>query len=70
MCLMKIIKLLSLKELGEYIRVNKHLPNIPDAKEVETKGLSVGEMQKKMMEKIEELTLYILMLEKEIADLK
>jgi len=52
--------LMPLDELKASIEVNKHLPNIPSAAEVENNGILVGDMQKKMMEKIEELTLYIL----------
>jgi len=52
--------LMPLDELKESIESNKHLPNIPSATEIENDGLLVGDMQKKMMEKIEELTLYIL----------
>lgn len=59
----------SLNELSNYIQINKHLPGIPNAKEVE-KGLSVGEMQKMQMEKIEELTLYILQLKRELDELR
>ena len=47
-----------LNQLSKYIKENKHLPNIPSAKKVEKDGLSIGEMQVKQMEKIEELTLY------------
>lgn len=50
----------SLKELEEFIRAHQHLPDIPTASEMEQNGMLVGETQKKMMEKIEELTLYIL----------
>ncbi|MES2797335.1 MAG: hypothetical protein V4683_15285 [Bacteroidota bacterium] len=63
-------KLKTFDELREYIAENNHLPNIPSAKEVETSGLEVGEMQRKMMEKIEELTLYVLQLENRIKELK
>ena len=52
--------LMPLEDLKESIETNKHLPNIPSATEIENDGLLVGDMQKKMMEKIEELTLYIL----------
>ncbi len=62
-------KMPDLYELRDFIKANKHLPGIPGAAEVE-KGLSLGEMQKLQMEKIEELTLYILQLKKEIDDLK
>lgn len=54
--------LMPLDELKASIETNKHLPNIPSASEVETDGLLVGDMQKKMMEKIEELTLYVIKL--------
>jgi len=53
-------KLISLNDVEQYIKENKHLPNIPSAKEIEEKGISIGEIQKKQMEKIEELTLYII----------
>ncbi|MFZ4057837.1 MAG: hypothetical protein ACOYKE_06845 [Ferruginibacter sp.] len=52
-------------ELETYIKENKHLPNIPAAENIEKEGLAIGDMQKKMMEKIEELTLYIIQLKKE-----
>lgn len=55
-------KLMPLEELQQFINANKHLPNIPPASEVETNGLPIGEMTPKMMEKIEELTLYVLAL--------
>jgi hypothetical protein len=63
-------KLQSLSEVEKYINENNHLPNFPKAKEIETNGQSVGEIQRKMMEKIEELTLYIIELNKRIADLE
>ena len=53
-------KLKSLSELETYIQTNKHLPNIPSAREVENKGQDVGEIQLKLLEKIEELTLYMI----------
>lgn len=52
--------LMPLDELKKSIEVNKHLPNIPSAASVTHDGILVGDMQKKMTEKIEELTLYIL----------
>ncbi|MFY0592011.1 hypothetical protein [Roseivirga sp.] len=63
-------KLRSLPELESYIKTNSHLPNIPSAKEVETKGQDVGEMQLKLLEKIEELTLYVIDQQKQTAELK
>lgn len=59
-----------LEEVEQFIKKNKHLPNIPSAAEVEKNGQMLGEMQSKMLEKIEELTLYIIDLKKEIEALK
>jgi hypothetical protein len=59
-----------LQELKQFIAQHHHLPNIPSAGELETDGVAVGEMQKKMMEKIEELTLYVIQQQKEIEELK
>ncbi|MFN0276645.1 MAG: hypothetical protein ACKVPJ_12940, partial [Chitinophagales bacterium] len=58
-------RLMSLEELEAYIGQHKHLPNVPSADEIENGGLHVGEMQATMMEKIEELTLYIIELKKQ-----
>jgi len=63
-------QLASLKEVEKFIQQNKHLPNIPTASEIEKNGLEVGDMQKRMMEKIEELTLYIIDLQKQLDILK
>ena len=63
-------KPLPLRELEAYIDQHHHLPNIPSAAELEKSGVAVGEMQKKMMEKIEELTLHILELNKRIESLE
>jgi len=61
---------LSLGELEKYISVNKHLPGIPSAKEAEENGIELGKMNKKLLEKIEELTLYMISQQKEINELK
>lgn len=60
----------SFDELRQFIAANNHLPNIPAAKEIEASGVEVGEMQRRMMEKIEELTLYILQLEEQMKEMK
>ncbi|MBL1214650.1 MAG: hypothetical protein HND52_14950 [Ignavibacteriae bacterium] len=57
-------------EVESYIKKNKHLPNIPSAKEVKENGLSVGEMQAKLLQKVEELTLYVIDLKKENVELR
>jgi hypothetical protein len=60
----------TLYELEASIKQNKHLPGIPSAAVVEAEGIEVGAMQVQMMEKIEELTLYIIELQKQIDALK
>jgi hypothetical protein len=61
-----------LNKLANYINANKHLPNVPSLAEVEAnnKQIDIGEMQVKLLEKVEELTLYILQQQKEIEALK
>ncbi len=59
-------KLRTLEETEAFIKINKHLPNIPAAAVVDKEGFALGEMQKKMMEKIEELTLYLIEANKSI----
>ncbi|MEQ5790806.1 fibronectin type III domain-containing protein [Muricauda sp. NFXS6] len=63
-------QLMSLSEIRTYIDINGHLPNIPSAKEVEANGLDLGEMNKLLLEKIEELTLHIIKLKEEVNTLK
>lgn len=62
----KKYKLPLLSDVEKFIQLNKHLPNIPSAKEVEEKGLHLGDTQKRMMEKIEELTLYMIEANKQL----
>ncbi|MDF2192998.1 hypothetical protein [Paraflavitalea sp. CAU 1676] len=60
-------KLLSLRELEAYIKKNNHLPNIPSAKEVkENEGIELGAMNVKLLEKIEELTLHLIEVNKRL----
>ncbi len=63
-------KKLSLPELEKYVAQNKHLPNIPSAAEVEKDGQLLGDVQRKMLEKIEELSLYIIEQNKKIEALE
>ncbi|MCJ7932801.1 MAG: hypothetical protein MUW56_04015 [Chryseobacterium sp.] len=60
----------SIQELESFIRENKHLPEIPSAEEMTDNGLPVGDFQIKLLQKIEELTLYIIAQNKEIENLK
>ncbi len=62
----KDYKLLTLKDVENYISKNGHLPNIPSAEEVEKQGVLLGEMDSKLLQKIEELTLYTIEQQKEI----
>ncbi|MEP7264365.1 MAG: SprB repeat-containing protein [Bacteroidota bacterium] len=64
----KDYKLMSLVALDNYISTHNHLPNIPSTKEIEEKGLDIGELQAKQMEKIEEMALYIIQLNKKIEE--
>ncbi|MGS2764556.1 hypothetical protein [Sinomicrobium sp. M5D2P9] len=58
-------KLPTLEEVELHIKEKGHLKNIPSAQEVEKNGILLGEMDSKLLQKIEELTLYILELNKE-----
>lgn len=60
----------SISEVEEHIQLHGHLPGMPSAEEVESAGLSVGEMTGKVVEKVEENTLYIIQLYKENQQLK
>ena len=64
-------KLKSLSEVEMFINANRHLPGVPSAENlVKEGGIDVNEMFAKQMEKIEELTLYMIELKKEIETLK
>ncbi|RZK26490.1 MAG: hypothetical protein EOO43_02665 [Flavobacterium sp.] len=59
----------TLAEIEKFIKVNKHLSEVPSAKEVEQNGVELGEMNKILLKKIEELTLHLIQKEKSIEDL-
>jgi hypothetical protein len=70
-------KLMPLAEIQEFVKNNKHLPNVPSAKEIAEQGQGLGKLQVVQMEKIEELYLHMIemsekleKLEKENAELK
>lgn len=64
-------QLRDLSEVKQYVQEHKHLPGVPSAKEIEAEGgFEMGEMQRVMMEKIEELTLYMIDLKEENESLK
>lgn len=60
----------TLKEVEEFIQKHGHLPEIPSAKEVEADGVFLGEMNAKLLQKIEELTLYMIELKRENEEIK
>ena len=62
-------KLPSLSEVEQYILKNKHLQDMPSAEEVSKNGYSVSEVETAMLKKIEELTLYIIELQKQVDSL-
>lgn len=63
-------ELKSLDEVESYIKDNKHLPEIPSTEEVHANGLDLAQMDAKLLQKIEELTLYMIQQQKEINKLK
>ena len=63
-------RLIPLGEVEEYIGHNGHLPEVPAAAEMEADGVDQGELNKVLMQKVEELTLYIIDLQKQIEELK
>jgi len=65
----KDYKLTSLEEIKNYIDQNKHLPEVPSAKEMEKNGVQLGEMNMLLLKKIEELTLYTIEMNKKIIEL-
>ncbi|WP_131535581.1 hypothetical protein [Pedobacter nototheniae] len=59
-----------LTEIETFVKQNKHLPEIPTAKTMQEEGVGVSELQTKLLQKVEELTLYIIQQQKEIDELK
>ncbi|MDN4167077.1 hypothetical protein QWY31_16320 [Cytophagales bacterium LB-30] len=60
--------LMDLTNLKSYIEQNKHLPEIPSADQVAAEGVSLGEMDRLLLQKIEELTLYIIQQQEQIKE--
>ncbi len=63
-------ELLSLAQVEQYVQAHKHLPHIPAAREMENSSLSIATMLMNHLQKIEELTLYVIELKKENEALK
>jgi hypothetical protein len=62
--------LLPLKDVETFIGNNKHLPDVPSEKEVAKNGIELGTINSKLLQKVEELTLYIIQMNKELKQLK
>lgn len=58
--------LLSLEEVKSFVDQNGHLPNVPSAQEMEENGVNVSETSVMLMEKVEELTLYLIQLQEQL----
>jgi hypothetical protein len=63
-------KLPSLSELEKFILTYKHLPEVPTAADIKRDGVNVGEMDAVLLKKIEELTLLLIELQKQVDALK
>ena len=63
-------KLPSLDSLNEYIKAHHHLPGIPTAKEMQKDGMNVGEAYTKLLEKVEEMTEYMINLQTKVGNMK
>lgn len=63
-------KLRSLKQVEKFVKKYKHLPEVPSATEEEKNGLDLGDNQATLLKKIEELTMYMIDLNKEVQNLK
>ncbi|RBL94004.1 hypothetical protein DF182_16115 [Chitinophaga flava] len=66
----KNYQLPSLQEVEAYVNTHQHLPGIPSAAAVKEKGIDLEEMNSKLLQKVEELTLYLIQLDKENKELK
>ena len=62
-------RLTPLTEIETFIKANKHLPDIPSAQKIAEEGLSVGEMNKLLLKKVEELTLHLIEKDREVLKL-
>lgn len=62
--------LMPLKEVETFVKENNHLPDIPSEKQMQENGLNLNDMQIKLLQKIEELTLYVIEQDKRIKSLE
>jgi len=66
----KNYQLPTLEDVEKQIAEKGHLKDIPSAKEVQEKGIELGEMNKLLLQKVEELTLYVIALNKDLQEIK
>lgn len=57
-------------DLEKFVKQNRHLPEIPSAKTMQQEGVGISDLQTRLLQKVEELTLYIIQQQKEIDELK
>ena len=63
-------EMMSLTELEAYVNEHHHLPDVPSAEEVEEQGIGLGEMNAILLQKVEEMTLRMIEMEKRIHELE
>jgi len=63
-------QLKSLEEVKQFVQKNKHLPDIPSAKQMEEEGVGLAEMNRLLLQKVEELTLYLIEVKQENSGMK
>lgn len=63
-------ELMPLSELAAFLESNKHLPNVPNARQINTQGMNLSAFPLRLLEKIEELTLYVLSQEQSLKSLQ
>ena len=63
-------ELMNLSDLHTFIKTNKHLPDVAPAAEMEAEGINLSEMNATLLKKVEELTLYIILIEKRLSELE
>ncbi len=66
----KNYKLRTLSEVSEYIKLNKHLPDVPSTADVNREGIDLAQTQAILLQKVEELTLYVIEQNKKINRLE
>jgi len=63
-------RVMPLSEIEAFTKVNRHLPEVPSASEIEANGMDVAKMNLVLLKKVEELTLHAIAQQKEIGELR